>query len=67
MADILSIEAGRKAAGVSKNRLCKIADIDRGTYSRLQKVKGSGRAETFDKLAKALVAIAEQQKAAANG
>lgn len=66
MPDIVSIEASRKAAGVSKNKLCKIASIDRGTYSRLQKVKGSGRAETFDKLTKALDAIAKQ-KAAANG
>lgn len=66
MTDILSIEASRKAAGISKNRLCQIADIDRGTYLRLQKKKGSGRAETFDKLGKALDALAKQ-KVAANG
>ncbi|MCO5091970.1 hypothetical protein [Bosea sp. (in: a-proteobacteria)] len=60
MADIVTIEMRRKAAGISKNHLCRTAAIDRGTYSRLQKVKGSGRAETFDKLDKALKAIAER-------
>ena len=60
MADIVTIEMRRKAAGISKNLLCRTADIDRGTYSRLQKVKGSGRVDTFDKLDKALKALAER-------
>lgn len=57
MADIVTIETRRKAAGISKNLLCRTADIDRGTYRRLQKVKGSGRVETFDRLDKALKAL----------
>lgn len=57
--DIGNIEKRRVAHGFSKNRLCKVAEIDRGTYGRLTKVPGSGRAETFKKLDAALTALIE--------
>jgi transcriptional regulator with XRE-family HTH domain len=65
--DIGTIEMRRKVLGISKNRLCKLAGVDRGTYQRLAKMPGSGRADTFVKLGKALDALAEAQLANGNG
>lgn len=59
MVDIGTIEKRRVAHGFSKNLLCKVAEIDRGTYSRLTKVANSGRADTFKKLDTALTALIE--------
>lgn len=58
MTDILQIEMRRKALGVSKGQLCRTADINRSTYTRLNNVRGSGNASTFQKLAAALDALA---------
>lgn len=66
MTDIGSIEMRRKVQGVSKNALCRTAGIDRATYTRLCKMPGSGRQDTFVKLGKALDAIAEAKRANGN-
>jgi transcriptional regulator with XRE-family HTH domain len=59
LSDIATIEARRKAHEISIGELCRVADIDRGTYARLQKVANSGRAQTLGKLDKALQALVE--------
>jgi hypothetical protein len=59
VAEIVSIDMRRKAARISKNKLCRTAEIDRGTYLRLLRLPGSGRADTLVKLGKALDALIE--------
>lgn len=59
MSDIATIEARRKAHDITIGDLCRVAGIDRGTYRRLQKIPGSGRAETLGKLGKAAQALVE--------
>jgi len=65
--DIGTIEMRRKAHGFSKKRLCQVAEVDRGTYGRLTKLPGSGRADTFKKLDAALRALIEVKEGRADG
>ena len=68
MTDIATIEARRKANEINKGVLCRVAGIDRGTYRRLQKLPGSGRAETLAQLDRAVSALVEaKQKSVAHG
>jgi hypothetical protein len=63
LSDIATIETRRKAHQISIGELCRVADIDRGTYRRLQKFPGSGRAATLGKLDKAAQALVEARAA----
>jgi len=63
LSDIATIEARRKAHEISIGQLCRVAAINRGTYERLRKLPGSGRAETLGKLDKAAQALVEARAA----
>lgn len=68
MSDIATIEMRRKANKIGKGDLCRMAGIDRTTYRRLEKIPGSGRADTLAKLDRAATALVEaKQKAGSNG
>lgn len=57
---ILEIESQRAALKISQADLCGEAKVHPTTYCRLKREPGSGRADTFERLKKALQRLREK-------
>lgn len=57
---IADIESQRAALKISQADLCSEAKVHPTTYCRLKREPGSGRADTFDRLKKALARLREK-------